>query len=165
MQARVRDTIACTDCKKPRIIYSEKNAQKNPQLSRYIGEIRSSVFYTCGSALPANNPGGCYVNVNLTCGTTIEQSYYKLDTDILCAVCAAPLEDDLLQKFRELSEKYSVVKPSCEGDCGPFSATHPRRVPKKNPKQKRKASVTKKKKPPAKKVCVSPWDKGGKGKQ
>ena len=67
VQARVRDTIACTstDCKKPRIIYSEKNAQKNPQLSRYIGEIRSSVFYTCGSALPANNPGGCYVNVNL----------------------------------------------------------------------------------------------------
>ena len=72
--ARVRETIACKECDKKRVLYSLKrlSALEKATLKRLDEEI----IYTCGSTLPSLAEF-VVVREGITCSTPIETTYYS----------------------------------------------------------------------------------------
>jgi hypothetical protein len=75
---RVRLTVACGDCNKPRCIFSAKRltATQNQQLERLLDDLQ----FTCGSPLvPEGHElwGVVYSNEKLLCAADVCTAYYE----------------------------------------------------------------------------------------
>ena len=124
-------TVCCAiiqECTNHRLVWSQDG--KSKALGPYIDSLRTSAIYVCGTLLPEDNPGGCYINDNLKCEDTIAPTFYKLPSkQFLCCVCASERDQELIQKYHEVYQKYSTVKPTCESaDCGPFQTSRQHKV-------------------------------------
>ena len=86
--------------------------------------------YSCGAELPITSDPETqlYVRNQLTCDTEINAHYYtpklleKFNMGpILCAICAEEITDDeKLEQLKANQKRYSVAKPTCSDECGPF---------------------------------------------
>ena len=80
----VGSTIKCTECKKPRLMYSKKKLSDNEKVA--LKRFLSSYEYVCGSSFK-EVPDDAHPNVdiirkvfvreNLSCSSVIESSYYS----------------------------------------------------------------------------------------
>ena len=75
---RVRGTVVCSECSKPRCFYS-RVAISLPQLQQLTQELEH-FEYSCGSPLlptDSNLHGTVFVRINLTCSDHVEFCYYS----------------------------------------------------------------------------------------
>ena len=116
---KVRGTITCTDCQKPRCVYSAKLltiAQSNA-----IQCIREAEMYSCGASLFGEAHPLCEVVVvrtTLMCELPVEATCYGATTTNLPDVCnhcggasGAPFVND--DSFKQLEEQYTRVRSYC----------------------------------------------------
>ena len=108
-----RAIVTCTECRKPRVIFSKQRLSERLKISVTIAV--SEFDYTCGAPLlPPSNTS--YEKVmcrsTLNCGTPVELQYYGSSLgrqDICCHCCAEEVE-----VLPELKDKYQTVLPICK---------------------------------------------------
>ena len=108
-----RALVTCTECRKPRVIYSHQRLSERQKISITI--TVSEFDYSCGAPLlpPSNNS---YKKVmcrsTLNCGMPIELQYYgsSLGRQDICSYCCTE-ETEVLP---ELKQKYKTVLPICK---------------------------------------------------
>ena len=104
-----RAYVTCSECRKPRVIYSKKSLGERQQNS--LTMALCSYDYTCGAAVL---PGSCrfkndiMVRPSLRCNSPIETQYYSLkhheaDLCVHCACSEAFKPDDSLRKFKKVA--------------------------------------------------------------
>ena len=118
VRGKVRATIACGECSKPRCIYSP--SKLSPNQLKEIEDIKASKLYTCGSALLP--PDSAYANniivrEAIVCSSYLEPQYYSstlVHFPPICYYCGLG-EDSLVNddELKELKEMYAVVYPIC----------------------------------------------------
>lgn len=107
-----RGVVVCTDCEKPRVIYSRHKLTDRQQMS--LSLAMSEYDYTCGSILlpPSNTMFKTVMcRTGITCETPIQLPFYssglgKLD---LCCYCAS----DDGEYDQDLRKIYMTVLPVC----------------------------------------------------
>ncbi|XP_070547345.1 uncharacterized protein [Ptychodera flava] len=109
----VRRTILCTECSKPRCVYSPKKLVEAERQS--LEQILDTIDYTCGtSAIPESHKlhKVCLFE-NVTCGNSITPHYYssRLKFPLVCHVCGTP--DDLVPIQDDWKESYQSIHPVC----------------------------------------------------
>ena len=75
--AKVRYTIKCRDCEKPRVVYA--GAQLDAEKLAEVKKAADSLLYTCGSPLfPSGHPlhDKVIMREALSCQSTMETTYY-----------------------------------------------------------------------------------------
>ena len=114
--AKVRSTVKCLACDKPRCVYSEKMStyKENKSIVTLAAEVN---FYVCGSPLiPDSHPlaKDVYVRTSLSCDSPIERAYYSSSKTMkFPAICAHCGNKDCAIP-QHLSEKFKVVLPICD---------------------------------------------------
>ena len=102
---RMRTTVQCTECNKPRGVYSR--IQLTPDEKKQLEAVMELVEYTCGSELTVDGGplhGTVFVQTSLRCSDPVEFSYYacpRKQPDI-CCYCASSnsmRDPQLLGKF------------------------------------------------------------------
>ena len=118
-------TATCIDCRKPRVIFSNKVLSQRQKV--LLATVLSEFEYTCGSHIfpPHSEPitKSIQVKTNITCATPIELSYYgdkHLGKKDLCAYCASEgghIDSDMKKKFQRVlpicSTCANTKKPIC----------------------------------------------------
>jgi len=105
--------VHCVDCIKPRIIYLKSKLTNRQKVQLAMGF--SEYEYSSGSpAIPPSHSlaGKIFTQLNLTCESNIEVTYYsaaiaRID---LCCYCAA----EEITADQELKKKFKTVLPVCE---------------------------------------------------
>ena len=126
VRAKVRAVVECTDCCKPRCVFSNSKLTADEEIA--LNRIKESCLYACGSALfPQDSPSisSIIVKEALTYASPIEIQYYNavlVHFPQVCYYCGATgeclIEDDTTVDLRKA---YAVVLPLCflcksEGD-------------------------------------------------
>ncbi|CAC5366714.1 unnamed protein product [Mytilus coruscus] len=125
----VRSTVTCTECDKPRCVYSK--LKLTPRDVRALKHRIDKYDYTCGAILAPEGDvlhGKVFVRLQMACTTHIEFSYYgsSVGRVDICAQCASPDTT----KDPELLKKFKIVLPVCK------ACVHGNKeVPKTNPKK------------------------------
>ncbi|XP_063434558.1 uncharacterized protein LOC134715936 [Mytilus trossulus] len=117
---KVREVILCSECSKPRCIFSEKKLSR--EQDELILRLKEDSFYTCGGALVQDDSETVDIVVReaLACNSPIETTYYSASLKHylppVCVHCgtAEDLLDDNNPYISALYEQYSVVRPLCE---------------------------------------------------
>ena len=115
---KVRMTISCDECKKPRCIYAQSVLTGDQR--KMLEDIKDSRVYTCGSDLFPNNTHcdqAIVVRQALVCNTPMESQYYSailVKFPRVCYHCGlgeeSLVENDYIQ---DLQKCYAVVLPIC----------------------------------------------------
>ena len=107
----VRTVIECTECSRPRIVYSKKKLDLEQKTC--IETIRDEKAYVCGSIIHIN---GLYVNWNLNCGMPIAGSFYKHpEWGLRCHHCSSRITNpELIKEFGVLVKRFHVVHMSLD---------------------------------------------------
>ena len=112
---RVRSTVECTECCKPRCLFSKTSlsAGEREQLEKEMEQLE----YSCGSPIlepDSSLSNKVFVRLALKCSDHVEFSYYssKLNVHGICCYCGS----DDASKPQEMICKFSTVLPICE-DC------------------------------------------------
>ncbi|XP_048764718.1 uncharacterized protein LOC130046902 [Ostrea edulis] len=126
----VRSTIKCTECDKPRCIYSK--LKLNPRDLRALKHTTDKYDYTCGAILAPEGDvlhGKVFTRLQLACTSHIEFAYYSSDVGRkdMCAYCVATE----IQKDKDLCKNFKVVLPVCD-----LCRSKKLEVPKRNPIKK-----------------------------
>ncbi|XP_014676567.1 PREDICTED: uncharacterized protein LOC106816458 [Priapulus caudatus] len=111
-----RATVYCTECRKPRVIYSKQRLSQRHKLTLTL--VMSEYDYTCGAPLL---PPTCSISktvmcrTGISCGCPVENPYYtsaigRLD---ICAFCAA----EEAEVNAEMKKKFKTVLPLCADCC------------------------------------------------
>ena len=113
---RVRASLTCGECFKPRCVFAEAPLSQKEKDMLY--ELETS--YTCGSILfPPNSPyySSIITRVNLSCHGCVEAQYYSaclVKFKPVCSHCSCPeetlAEDDLVCTLKQSKQ---VVGPIC----------------------------------------------------
>ena len=109
-----RATVICTECQKPRVIYSNKKLSSRQEV--LLAVTVSEYEYSCGSKLfPPNDPSllqSLTIKPHLSCNHPIEVANYGSDVGKkdLCAYCGSANA----YKDAALTTKYKTVLPICE---------------------------------------------------
>ena len=116
---KVRGTIKCIDCEKPRCIYSATSLSTSE--SAAIQVLRDEDMYVCGARLFPESHSlyeKVIVRTTLSCEMLVETTYFGATTVKLKDVCnhcggssGAPLVDD--DAFMELKKQYARVRSYC----------------------------------------------------
>ena len=119
ISAKVRGTITCSECYKPRCIYSK--AKLSQAESTILLQIKDSRFYTCGSSLFA--PGSALadtvvVKEVLTCNSPMESQYHSavlVKFVPVCYYCGLGGDGSLVEDedIVEMRKSYAFVSPIC----------------------------------------------------
>ena len=115
------------ECRKPRIVYSEKIlTQDQKSILEDIG-VDKTLSYSCGGNF---NTRDLYVDANLYCTKPVAAAYYRKSMGpTVCYNCAQTIDaPEILAEAAELLLKYSVVKPSCKNGCPDHYCSRPKRV-------------------------------------
>ena len=117
---KVRNTIKCVDCQKPRCIYAGKAL--SPSQATALQHIKEAEMYKCGSVLfpPTHGLHGLViVRTTLACEMPVESNYFgatSVKFPDLCNHCGgvsgAPLMND--DNFKELIKQFQRVRSYCE---------------------------------------------------
>ncbi|WAR00571.1 hypothetical protein MAR_024943 [Mya arenaria] len=102
----VRRTIDCSECDKPRCVYSKKSLTLRD--SRSLGRLLEKYDYTRGSLITPE----VFVRLQLSCISPIEFAYYASSSTTkkdICCHCAA----DNSERDADLLTKFRVVLPIC----------------------------------------------------
>ena len=109
---RLRSTISCDECQKPRGIFSQHAL--SPNQKKELESLKEVVQYTCGS--PITTEGSVlhrkvYVQTNMRCLDHIEFTYYACPRrqPSICCYCASPNA----VRDQQALEKYKVILPVC----------------------------------------------------
>ena len=112
VSGKVRDTILCSLCRKPRCIYSAYKLTTQQIL--HIDRVKEENVYTCGGCLPDQAENNVVVRDSINCTSMIEITYYSSkkfdDVCIYCGDGGNLLEDD---EVRRLKREVQVVRPIC----------------------------------------------------
>lgn len=115
-RAKVRSSISCVECGKPRCIYTPKSL--TPAQESQLQQLKDELWYVCGDPLDENSP--FVARRAISCSTVIEPNYYSAPCYLPPVCCQCGNDDDLLGDFSEymqqMSEQWSVVRPLCQ-DC------------------------------------------------
>ena len=109
-----RATVTCTECQKPRVVYSNKKLSSRQEV--LLAVTLSEYEYSCGSELfPPNEASilqSLTIKSHLSCNQPIEVAYYGSDVGRkdLCAYCASANA----HKDAALTKKFKTVLPICE---------------------------------------------------
>lgn len=124
---KLRSTVRCGECSKPRGIYSNKVLTTTEQ--QQLAVLLEQVEYTCGSPLTTEGSdlhGQVFVQLSLRCHDHVEFAYFacpRKKPDVCCH-CGG------LDAMRDpvLLRKYKVVLPVCEAckDCRPAITRNPK---------------------------------------
>lgn len=117
VKAKVRAVIECTNCFKPRCVYSISKLSAEEVIA--VNRMKESRFYSCGSALfPQDSPliSSVVVKEAVTCACPMELQYYNAvltHFPQVCYYCATEqcLLDD--ETTLDLRKNYAVVLPLC----------------------------------------------------
>ncbi|VDI28053.1 Hypothetical predicted protein [Mytilus galloprovincialis] len=109
----VRSTVTCTECDKPRCVYSK--LKLTPRDVRALKHTIDKYYYTCGAILPPEGDvlhGKAFERLQMSCTTHIEFAYYGSSVGrlYLCVQCPSPdttTDPELLKKFK-------IVLPVCK---------------------------------------------------
>ena len=112
---KVRGTIKCGECLKPRCIYS--NAKLTRQEELELVTVKESNVYTCGASLFPRESCGIVVREALVCTSLIESQYYSatlVHFPPVCYYCGLG-EESLVdsEEIQELKQMYAIVLPIC----------------------------------------------------
>ena len=101
--------VKCSECQKPRVLYSEKKLKLDDQSK--LQRVLKKHIYICGTSFSdfTKNPIA-FVLENLTCATAIETSYYGVNFPDVCLYCGS--EKNLLAKDSTLFPQCR----RCQGD-------------------------------------------------
>ena len=114
---KVRCSIPCSECHKPRCVYSSSKLTKDQLES--VAEVEASQEYVCGAALfdGGDLAGKAVVRQSLSCQSPVEVAYFsaKIAFPSCCFHCGdtANLLDDEDEYIAGMKRKYSVVRPLC----------------------------------------------------
>lgn len=118
--AKVRDTIPCSQCLRPRCIYSMAKISKKSVQSSIKRRVEEN-SYCCGEALfPEGHElrKSVVVRQELDCAINMESCYYSAATVTLPAVCCycgsssgSPIYQG--EGVADLKRKFSKVRPIC----------------------------------------------------
>ena len=107
-----RFSISCTECCKPRVVYSQYALTERQKVTILLSITESD--YTCGAGiLPINHAytQKVVVRKELTCADEVEIAYYSanLGRKDICSYCAIP--EAIVDA--DLKKKYKTVLPIC----------------------------------------------------
>lgn len=106
--AKVRTTVTCTGCDKPRCVYSQ-SAITLHQIGQ-IHDIAEDIFYVCGSPLSPNPNCPYVIRRALTCEFPVEVQFYSSKKfSSICSYCCS--KDCYV--VQELKEQHQTVLPIC----------------------------------------------------
>ena len=116
---KVRGTLTCSTCHKPRCFYSNSSLTYREKIA--VQMIRETEVYVCGGSLfPSGHEmyKSIVTRESLTCDNAIENAYYGATTIKMVDICnhcggvsGSPLLND--DSIRELKRKYTRVRPIC----------------------------------------------------
>ena len=111
VSTRVRTTVTCWECFKPRCVYSRYVL--TPAQLEEISCLECETWYTCGSPLSPSDDPSFVVREMITCSSAVEFSYYscKRFKDV-CAHCG----NEECSIDTTLKNWYQTVLPICS-DC------------------------------------------------
>ena len=113
--SKVRTTVHCQECFKPRCVYSAKKLAWNESV--LLKSITEEKMYTCGSAI--FTPGSQLVDTvvvrqNIGCINPVEAQYLWSLSHLFVIIAVLKksrfVEDDTIQ---QLQTEYAVVRPLC----------------------------------------------------
>ena len=81
-------TLACTECGKHRVVYSQKKA--GPRLCKKLKSVFSELFFTCGTKiqeLDCNKYLMLYMQDNVACISPVKTLYYSAGHPLCCCHC------------------------------------------------------------------------------
>ena len=119
-----RDFMECTDCKKPRMIYSKTKFDVKTRDYRAYTKYKNSIkhMYLCGCVFLADNISqddpmrkkGIYMRLTLNCQVAVESSYYTTKNlkvnKFICCYCLTQVSADRIKAAKEV---YRSVIPIC----------------------------------------------------
>lgn len=131
---RVRDVIICSECSKPRCIFSSNKL--SAQEKRLLEQVKENYEYSCGSPIvPPEHSlyGTVFVRIMQRCSDHIELAYYscKQEYDGVCCYCVS----SDASKPQEFLQTFHTVLPICE-NCR-LSKAVVTRMPKAGSKRKK----------------------------
>ena len=111
--ARARTVVDCSECDKPRVVYSE--SKPSLQEVKDFRETVDNLIWNCGTTL---NNETFAVNENLACADFIESSMYtklidQYGGDVICYNCGDVLDTSCTKEYLDKKINYSTVKPTC----------------------------------------------------
>ena len=115
---KVRGTIVCGECCKPRCIYAQ--SKLSGEQTKEVTRIQDSNLFTCGSPLfpPSSRyENSIVVREALVCSSYMETQYYSsvlVHFPPACYYCGLG-EESLVnnEEIQELKQSYAVVYPIC----------------------------------------------------
>ena len=119
VSAKVRGTIVCSECYKPRCIYSKARLSKSESVK--LLQVQDSRLYTCGSSLFVSGSSladSVVVKEALTCNSPMESQYYSavlVKFELVCYYCGLGGEGSLVEdeEIVALKKSYAFVAPIC----------------------------------------------------
>ena len=107
VSTRVRTTVTCCECFKPRCVYS-RYTLTSAQLEE-ISCLECETWYTCGSPLSPSDDPSFVVREGITCSSPVEFAYYSSKRfKNVCAHCGNECSVDTT-----LKDQYQTVLPLC----------------------------------------------------
>ena len=118
MCGKVRGVIFCTECSKPRCIYSQ--SKLTHEQIQQISRLKDEDLYTCGASLfPPDSPYQTIIVVRaaIVCSSNMESQYYSsvlIHFEPVCFYCGLG-EESLADndQIKELKTVYAIVYPIC----------------------------------------------------
>lgn len=109
---RVRGTVECKECQKPRCFYSRTMLSDGERAE--LQHVREELEYSCGSPLlPADHPlrEKVFVRIGIRCADPVSLQYYSCKQAYhgVCCYCAAPDA----HRPQHLLQQYHTVLPIC----------------------------------------------------
>ena len=117
INGKVRRTITCRECFKPRCIYASQKLNKHE--TALLVELDDSRLYTCGSHLfppSSSHYESIVVRASLSCTDPVEVQYYSatlvnfVQVCYYCGLDEGLVEDDAI---KELRKQFATVRPIC----------------------------------------------------
>ena len=87
VSAKVRTTVTCIACDKPRCVYSKYAL--TPRDTAWVKCVAEEIFYVCGSPLSTDPQAPWVARQSLTCESPVEITFYgsKKFSNICCFCC------------------------------------------------------------------------------
>lgn len=118
VSTKVRATIVCGECTKPRAVYAKSKLTVDEQ--GQLTDVKNSWLYTCGSSLfPPTSPlhNTMVVRQNITCESPVESQYYSatlVHFPPVCYWCGGQEETLVLDdEYYNLRAHYQTVRAIC----------------------------------------------------
>ena len=111
---KVRGTIKCGECLKPRCIYSNAKLTRREELE--LVTVKESNVYTCGASLFPRESCGIVVREALVCTSPTESQNYSatlVHFPPVCYYCGLGEESLVDSEEIQLKQMYAIVHPIC----------------------------------------------------